>query len=66
MDFLLAHCQTVFGVWRNAIALGVEHDPRASCRTLDDQASMRYDDLWTTLDLAWEVLIGAINIKKKE
>lgn len=57
---LISHIQLVFGVWKNAAALGVEHELRTS-----DEPNL-CDDLWSTIDLAWEVLIGAIKLQQED
>ena len=75
------HLHLVYGVWKNALCLGVINDVRSvklECRrkaasdgdsSTGDQDAVewrttpveRQQNLWTTLDLAWEILIGALD-----
>lgn len=77
----LEHLHTVYGVWKNALCLGVINDVRSikleyhqktasdGDVSTEDQGAVewrsvpkgRHQNLWTTLELAWEILIGALD-----
>ena len=77
----IEHLHTVYGVWKNALCLGVINDVRSiklECQrktasngdaSTGDQGSVewstipkgRHQNLWTTLELAWEILIGGLD-----
>ena|SRR5258706_3687072 len=77
----IEHLHTVYGVWKNALCLGVINDVRSikleyhQKTTPDDDVSTedqgavewrtvpkgRHQNLWTTLELAWEILISALD-----
>lgn len=77
----IEHLHLVYGVWKNALCLGVINDVRSvklECRreaasdgdfNTEDQGAVewrtipmgRNQNLWTTLELAWEILIGALD-----
>ena len=77
----IEHLHLVYGVWKNALCLGVINDVRSvklECRrkaasddgsSTEDQGAVewrttsieRHQNLWTTLELAWEILIGALD-----
>jgi len=69
----IEHLHRVYGVWKNALCLGVINDVR--CIKLEchqDAAASeeiewrpvpteRHQNLWTTLELTWEILISALD-----
>ena len=77
----IEHLHTVYGVWKNALCLGVINDVRSiklECQrktapdgdvSIEDQGAVewrtipkgRHQNLWTTLELAWEILIGGLD-----
>jgi len=77
----IEHLHRVYGVWKNALCLGVINDVRSinlECHrktTSDGDISTvaqeavewrtvpteRHQNLWTTLELAWEILIGGLD-----
>jgi hypothetical protein len=78
---LIEHLYLVYGVWKNALCLGVINEVRSfklECRpkavsdvvvSMEGQEAVewrtvpteRHQNLWTTLELAWEILIGALD-----
>lgn len=77
----IEHLHLVYGIWKNALCLGVINDVKSiklECHrkatsdgdiSPDDQEAVewrtvpkgRHQNLWTTLELAWEILIGALD-----
>jgi hypothetical protein len=74
---LIEHLHLVYGIWKNALCLGVINDvksiklecPSDGDISPEDQEAVewrtvpkgRHQNLWTTLELAWEILIGALD-----
>ena len=77
----IEHLHIVYGVWKNALCIGVINDVRSirlECHrkvtpdgsiSTEDQGAVewrsvpkgRHQNLWTTLELAWEILIGGLD-----
>jgi hypothetical protein len=76
----IEYLHLVYGVWKNALCLGVINDVRSitlECRKAAPYGDVRtggqevvewrtvpmgsHQNLWTTLELAWEILIGALD-----
>ena len=77
----IEHLHLVYGIWKNALCLGVINDVKSiklECHQkaasdgdiiTEDQEAVewrtvpkgRHQNLWTTLELAWEILIGALD-----